>query len=316
MSIALRVQTHGAGAEAANTIVGDGAIDTRDEAVAALALMPNADDVVIVGTGATATRFTKTQVEAIRDAGATPGGAAPSPDPDEALAAATPGDHTDGYWEVGARGGYSFAFGNYAHSGPNVQIFAGRAFQLGTSWVFLVPQVTLDYRGGNRDYQTPGGEDVNSRFHLLGGGANLLVRLAPPAILQGRLQLDAGIGLAVAGVMTPGNSYEDLPRITGTCPPDVPPVECEPSASRGRANTGATGLLDTRTGASRDAEGGVAVQVRFPFAFQYEIPLGETGPSISPQILVQPGYWSINPHTGTGGGMWDLTLAVGAVGRF
>lgn len=216
----------------------------------------------------------------------------------------------------------------YAHSGPSVQVYGERSFRMGNTSLFLVPQATLDYHSGFRNYRTPGGEPANSQFHALGGGGNLLLRYAPIiSPLDGRLQIDAGLGMVLAGIMTPFNTYENLPQTTGDCPADVPPVECEPAASGARVNTGTTGLLDNRTGGSRDAEGALAFQLRAPVTVHYEFPVDplletlgspirDTGASIAPELTVQPDVTAIVPRKGTGGLVFGLTAMGGVSGRF
>ncbi len=218
----------------------------------------------------------------------------------------------------------------YAHSGPTLQVFAERSFRIRNSDFFLVPQPTLDYRMGLRNYERPGGGVANSQFHAIGGGGNLLLRYVPPiAPLKGRLQIDGGLGASAAALITPSNTYETVAVGGGQVCYDsgAGRQQCEESAGNRQTNAGATGLLDHRVGASRNAEGGVMMQGRIPMTVHYEIPVDpilevfkspirNTGASITPELTLQPDVSAIVPRKGTGGLVVGLTAMGGVSGRF
>lgn len=308
INITVRERTATTGGTA-DTIPGEGSIDNATEADAALAKLPAGDGSVIVVGGET---YDRVRLQGIVNG--TPPPPAPTPNPDPA--AAIPVEHpSSGYSSLGLRGGYSLTSGPYGHPGGVVQLFAERSFQIGSGDFSLVAQGTIDYQHGGRNGKNPGGGPTSSELDLLGGGADAIFRFAPTDILDGHLYLDAGLGVAIAKLTTPANTYENLPRIACTAStPDVPPIECEKGANPGRANTGETGLANTHTGSSQDAEGGTAIQLRVPVTIGYEVPINDY--AVAFQAGAEISYLGINPNVGTGGKMWKLTPTAGVAVHF
>lgn len=235
--------------------------------------------------------------------------AAPESAPEEEVAA--PADDTeaettpasprlelpDSYMELrvsGGGGAVSLGGDAPAHLGGSTQIELGAARRLGDSHAFLTYGGGLRYSGGQADYQTPGGEDARSRSDDVGVVGHLGVRGNPRG---GRFVLDAEAYLAAEGLITPENQYEDLPRIVD-CPEGVGREQCEQGANPGRAITGTDGLYDSDLGASRDAEGGAAIEYGARLSAGYQIAAGDGAVTIAPYLEV--GGTTLLPSEGRG----------------
>lgn len=310
MSIACRVQTHGAGAEAANTIVGDGAIDTRDEAVAALALMPNADDVIIVGTGATATRFTKTQLETIRDAGTTPPppGGTTVPDPGADIPTFEGSrEHpirSSSAIEISGRG--VIGLGDNGHNGGSVE--AAYVSELPTHLNARLELGAL-VRGGSvsRDYELPGGGDANSRFNAVGVGGLIGGRF--PYAWQNRIFAGARAILTLSGVWTPDSTMGTVAGGGGQVCYDsgAGRQQCEERAGS-QTNLGTTGGYVPDVGNSRGQSGlGLGLDLRLtPFGVRFPVGDGNIDAFINVDLGVNGLFTGAGsqwlPHVAPGAG--------------
>ncbi|HEX5037752.1 MAG TPA: hypothetical protein VFX30_11385 [bacterium] len=277
MSISITVRPNGATTGGTNqTIPGEGDIDTKEEAEAALTHLPDGSTNGIVVGNRT---YTRAQLIEIRDKAAAP--ASPSnpasPSSPAAPAGAAPADAAPAAAAAGAAapvaaegaetvagdgishgfyigGRYDAGLGNKGHSGGELALGYNMGVTLkgeGTQ-VFLDPGLGLTVGHSSSSYKTPGGEDVSSAFTNYGGELKVHLRVVPN-ILDRRLFFGGGPSIGIGGFSTADNAIVSTP---GNCTPgDFGRQDCEPTAGSQNGNAGTQGLMNFRTGAARSTSG-------------------------------------------------------------
>jgi hypothetical protein len=279
------------------TIEGDGAIDTKKEAEAALAFLPEkSTDTVVVGKDS----YTREQLIAIRD------GKKDTKDGGNGVE----GGVNHG---VAVKGFGSAGVTDPAHSGGGASLsyVAGIPILDGDTRLFFEPSVGFRFGGGSMDYQLPGGGDASSSFLSYGAVLGAGLRLVPP-ILDHRLWAGLGLDFGISGFSSPDSEMVSLPP---SCTPgDFGRGECEPGAGPRSGNAGTTGLYNPRVGNSRGASG-VGLDVDIPLTVGVDVARGDWGNlGLFAQFI--PGYSHLIPSDGDGFGFWRVGGGGGAVVRF
>lgn len=303
MSINITVRPSGATSGGdSRTIEGEGAIDTRAEAEAALTLLPEGSTNVVVAGDRT---YTRAQLIEIRDR--TPSPAAPAASGGGTTAA-------DGMSNgVALEGYYGGGVGSNPHSGGGARLSWVPSWRLAGdehTAHFDLP-VGLDIGHFSMDYTLPGGGDANSAFTRYGLRIAPTARWVPPWADR-RLSLGLGVGLGVGGFTTPDSTLVSVPT---TCTPDeFGRGECEPDAGPRTGNGGTTGLFNPRIGNSRGTSGAY-FDLSIPLSFGVNIARGEWG-NVGAFAFFEPGYTQLMPSDGDGFGFWSMRGGLGIRGSF
>ncbi len=236
MSITITVRSQGSTSGGTDqTIEGDGAIDTKEEAEAALTFLPQGStDKVVAGKDT----YTRDQLVSIRDAAS--GGEVQGDGLSHgvALSARATGDAGDvGHGETGF--GPNYVLGIPLKTGEGLRLhFDG--------------SVGPDFAGGSRDFTTPGGEPVESGYTSIAVAVGAALRLTPP-ILDHRLWASVGARGLVGGFGTEDSATVSLPT---SCTPDAfGRGDCEPGAGSRSGNAGTQGLWNPRVHNARGTSG-------------------------------------------------------------
>jgi hypothetical protein len=299
MSITITVRPQGATSGGTNqTIEGDDAIDTKEEAEAALTfLSPNSTDTVVAGGNT----YTRDQLVSIRDGAGTNGGAEVQGEGLSHGAAI----ELHGTSDKGDVGHGDFGMGlSYRLGIPLVKGDGARLYLDGIAG--------LDFSGADRDFTTPGGEDFTSKFTSTSGVIGADLRLAPP-ILDHRLWVAAGVRGRVGGFTTPDGTKVSLTPCVGG-PGDVGRVECEPGAGAQEGNAGTTGGFNPRVGNSRETSG-VVLDLDIPITVGVTVLRGGWG---SLDVFGGPKYTyrNLSPKDGDGFGYDAFGGFFGVAARF
>jgi hypothetical protein len=285
-----------------HTIEGEGAIDTKEEAEAALTFVPDGStETVTAGKDS----YTRDQLIAIRDA--EEGGTKRGEGASHGVAVegngygglGDPNDVND-EGEPGAPG----------HDGGGVSARYVVGIPLGDSGLYLDPTLGFRVNHGTMTFQTPGGEEGNSSFTSFGatGGADL--RLALPVLNP--FWAAVGLRFSVGGFTTPEGGTVSTPA---SCVPDeFGRADCEPGAGPRTGNAGTKGVYNMRVGNSREASG-VALDFDIPVTVGVDVLQDEWGSlGIFGQFI--PGITGLLPSDGDGFSFWRLGGGGGLVARF
>lgn len=302
MSITISVGANGAATGRTDqTIPGDGEIDNRAEAEAALTFLPeNSTNTVKVG----GREYTRAQLIEIRDRA--PAAAAPANNESALGDGISHGIGLDGYGLGG--------FGDFGHTGGGARL----TYTLGVPVLnnnghrlWIDPSLGVDVGHMGKDYQTPGGEGANSAFTRYGGRLGVALRYSP-SVWANRLWASLGLGVGVHGFSTADSTTVSTP---GNCVPgDFGRAECEPTAGPLTGNAGTTGLLNPRVGSSRGTSG-LGVTFDVPLTIGVDVLRGDWG-SGSLYGFVAPQYTSLFPSDGDGAGYWGVMGGGGFQLRF
>jgi hypothetical protein len=262
-----------------HTIEGDGAIDTKPEAEAALTVLGSNDKLTANGKD-----YTREELVAIRDQKT-------SSDAKDGTTSA-PGMANG----VQLTGYYAGAGGDKGHSGGGLRLSWVPSWLIGGDRYtthFDLP-TGIDVGHFNKDYTLPGGGDANSAFTRYGLRIAPTVRLVPPwlgRILSGSI----GLGFGAGGFSTADSNMVSTPP--SCTPDDFGRTECkEPSAGPRTGNAGTAGLLYPRIGSSRGTEGAY-FDFGVPITLGVNIARGAWG-SIGAFAGFEPGYTHLMPKDG------------------
>ncbi|HEX5038162.1 MAG TPA: hypothetical protein VFX30_13480 [bacterium] len=308
MSINLTVGANGATTGRTDqSIPGDGDIDTRAEAEAALTLLPEGStDTVMVGDR----EYTRAQLIELRDGSAPESSETPETETPPASTRTVPGDGPSHGISLDGYG--SFGLSSYGHSGGGGRLAytLGLPLVMGEHRLFADISVAGDVASLSTGYLTPGGESANSGFTRYGGRIGAALRYAPP-ILDHRLWASLGLGLGVAGFSTADSTMVSTP---GDCVPgDFGRPDCEPTAGPRTGNAGTTGLRNPRTGGSRGTSG-FGLTVDIPLTIGADVVTGNWG-SLSVYGFVAPQFTALAPSDGDGISEWNLLAGGGIIAR-
>ncbi len=301
MSINITVRPSGTTTGGTNqTIEGDGAIDTRAEAEAALTFLPDGStDSVVVGSNT----FTRAQLIEIRDR--TPAVVTPVVADGGTTAAdgMANGVEIQGYGAGGV--------GDRAHHGGGVRaswVPSWRAAGDEHTLHFDLP-VGLDIGHFSMDYEHPGGGAANSAFTRYGLRVAPTARWVPPWADR-RLSLSLGLGLGVGGFTTADSNMVSVPP---TCvPDDFGREECLGGPRTG--NAGDRGVFNPRLGNSRGTSGAY-LDVGIPLTFGVNFARGDWG-NVGGFLSFEPGYTQLMPSDGDGFSFWSMRGGLGIRGSF
>ncbi|HSA59935.1 MAG TPA: hypothetical protein VLJ37_09660 [bacterium] len=303
MSINITVRPSGATSGGdSRTIEGEGAIDTRAEAEAALTLLPEGSTNVVVAGDRT---YTREQLIEIRDRA--PAAAAP-------VAADRGTTAADGMANgVELQGYYGGGVGSNPHDGGGARLSwvpSWRAAGDEHTLHFDLP-VGLDIGHFSMGYTLPGGGDANSAFTRYGLRVAPTARWVPPWADR-RLSLSLGLGLGVGGFTTADSTMVSVPT---TCTPgDFGRGECEPDAGPRTGNGGTTGLFNPRIGNSRGTSGAY-FDIGLPLTFGVNFARGDWG-NVGGFLSFEPAYTHMMPGDGDGFGFWSMRGGLGIRGTF
>lgn len=265
MSINITVGANGATTGRTDqSIPGDGDIDTREEAEAALTLLPEGStDTVMVGER----EYTRAQLIELRDGSDSAPESEPetAPESTETPETETPPASTrtvpgEGVSHGISLDGYGAAgFDTYGHSGGGGRLTytAGIPLVSGDHRVFADISVGGDVGSMSMGFLTPGGENASSGFTRYGARLGLGLRYTPP-VLDHRFWLGLGASVGVSGLSTAASTLVSTP---GECvPDDFGRPDCEPMAGPRMGNAGTTGLVNPRTGGARGTSGAIITE--------------------------------------------------------
>ncbi len=295
MSITITIRPNGAPTGGKDqTIAGDGAIDTKEEAEAALTFLPpNSTDTVVSGGKS----YTRDELIAIRDQKTAP---ADSKDGTTAAPGMANGVALTGY--------YAFSGGEKGHPGPGVRL------SWVPSWLVGGDQYTTHFDlpvGGevghfSKDYTLPGGGDANSAFTRYGARIVPTLHLVAPWADR-RLSGSIGAALGIGGFSTADSNMVSTPT---ACIPDAfGRTDCDPKAGPRTGNAGDAGLLYPRIGSSRGAKGAY-FDFGVPITLGVAIARGAWG-QIGGHVGFEPGYTHLMPADG---GAFGFARFVGFLG--
>ncbi|HSA59196.1 MAG TPA: hypothetical protein VLJ37_05875 [bacterium] len=276
-----------------HTIEGDGAIDTREEAEAALTFLPDGSKDSVVAGGNT---YTRDQLVAIRD-GAN-GGEVQGEGLSHGAAIEVHGtsDRGDvGHGEASLRPSYRLG----------VPLKRGDGLRLHLDGV-----AGVDFAKAGRDFTTPGGDGVESGYTSVSAVVGADLRLTPP-ILNHRLWAAIGVRGLVGGFGTEDSEMVSLPP---SCTPDqFGRTECDPAGPRS-GNAGTKGLWNPRVHNARGTSGTV-LGVEVPVTVGVTAARGTWG---SLDVFGGPkwSYRTLSPKDGDGIDFGAFGGFIGVAGRF
>ncbi|HSA59188.1 MAG TPA: hypothetical protein VLJ37_05835 [bacterium] len=279
------------------TIEGDGAIDTKEEAEAALTYLPEGStDTVVAGKDT----YTREKLIEIRDG--------------KKDAPKDGGGVNDGVNHgIALKGNGYGGVSDPAHGGGGFSLtyVPGIPLLTGDTRLFLDPSFGFRLNSGSMDYQLPGGGEASSSFLSYGATLGAALRLVPP-VLDHRLWAGLGVDFGIAGFSSPDSEMVSLPP---SCTPgDFGRGECEPGAGPRSGNAGTKGLFNPRVGNSRGASG-VALDFDIPLTVGVDIARGDWGNlGLFAQFI--PGVTGVLPGDGDGFSFWRVGGGGGVAVRF
>ncbi len=314
MSITITVRPKGAASGGKDqTIEGDGAIDSKEEATAALTFLPEGStDAVVVGKDS----YTREKLVEIRDAkkdaakgGTVLGDGASHGIAVEGSGSAGLGDPTKCETIEG-----KVVCGDPGHSGGGfaLRYVAGIPLLNGPVSLFLDPTFGFRLNTGSLDYKLPGGGDANSSFTSVGGTVGADLRILPTIANSKIFWAALGVRLGVGGLLTADSEMVSVPA---SCEPDeFGRTECEPGAGPRKGNAGTKGIYNPRTQNSRGA-GGVTLDFDIPLTLGADVARGDWG-SFGLFAQFVPGVTGVLPSDGDSFSYWRVGGGGGAVVRF
>jgi hypothetical protein len=192
---------------------------------------------------------------------------------------------------------------------------------LGMSYVLGVPLSELLFLDGifgaevshsELDFNSPGGEKVNSAFTSYGATIGADLRIVPNVA-------DKRIGFAV-GPRVGVSSFSSDPGTPVSLPASCTPgnngrSECGPVAGPRTGNSGLTGLVNPDQGGSRGPVNGMALITKLVATASVDAARGTWG-SFGFYGQFGPAYTALFPSDGHSFSFWSMGAGAGVIGRF